>query len=151
MLVLSLRCQRCFHPTSVDRLSAWRIINNVISTKLNYYESVHNFNCLEFSLRASSPLARLVSLAQIGELARRLFGIVRHCVSYKLLQFCPSATPYRRIFSTSSPGCLFNQATDFWGVITSYFWKELARLVLASILVKRFFLFLALLQWFIWD
>ena len=68
--------------------------------------------------------------------------IVRQHFSYKLLQFCPSATPYRRhIFSTSSPGCLFNQATDFWGVITSYVWKELARLVLASILVKSFFCF----------
>ena len=46
--------------------------------------------------------------------------IVRQYVSYKLLQFRPSSTPYRRrIFSTSFPGCHFNQATDFWGVIKS--------------------------------
>lgn len=64
--------------------------------------------------------------------------IVKQYVSYKLLQFRPSSTPYRRrIFSASSPGCLFNQATDFWGVITSYSGKELALLVLASILAKR--------------
>ena len=47
MLVLSLRCQQCFHPTSVDHLSAWKIINNVISTIRNYYKGVDTFNCLE--------------------------------------------------------------------------------------------------------
>ena len=47
MLVLSLRCQQCFHPTSVDHLSARKIINNVISTIRNYYKGVDTFNCLE--------------------------------------------------------------------------------------------------------
>ena len=66
---------------------------------LNYYKNIHNFNCLE---PYNSKTVRFIQ-----------------AVAIRLL-FNPVPATYR-IFSTSSPGCLFNQATDFWAVITSYF------------------------------
>ena len=102
MLVLSLRCQRCFHPMSVYRLSAWKTINDVITTRLNYYKRVDNFNCLESY----------------------------NCTTATFHTSCCNSAPLQpRTGDVFRLGMPFNQATDFLGAITSCSGKELALLV----------------------
>ena len=102
MLVLSLRCQQCFHPTSVDHLSAWRIINNVISTIRNYYKGVDTFNCLEpYNCKT-----------------------VHFIQAVAILLLCNPVTG--DVFFDLVPGVSFQRGNKFWGSKNNLSRRELA-------------------------
>ena len=105
MLVLSLRCQQCFHPTSVDHLSAWRIINNVISTLRNYYNGVDTSNCLEPSNCKTVNFIQAVTI----------------------LPLCNPVTG--DVFFDLVPGVSFQRGNTFLGCRNNLSRKELAFLV----------------------